>query len=523
MGDADVPDHLVCPITNELFGDPVLCTGDGHTYERTAIEEWLARGNKKSPLTGVVMASPQLVPNFHARSQADEVRGHAVSDRPQVMGVAPVQPGYIPPVGCDIGPPVGCNDGACSAPAPSAPPLGSDYGTRPVAREQPRLRLVKKGSPEALKLSSDTASALRAGGPAPLVTDAGDAVGPFWTAPRTYGPWRYIDLGVGQNVRPMSVRLDGVYIVWDSHHGEMVFDVSLWKLKENRHLVAVQAKPGNPGGPTRMSKGVCGRDFILHEDGTVSPRTAPHLRLGFSSSAAWEGGGRRVDGHELAGDWCCTNPLGCGCQRIKPIDSDTIESFGSCMYLGPGVVCCGGQVRTRIAGTNNWVRQGDANDVTSYNSPDCGCTPDCGCWSCLCKVPWSRWTPPTALLRDDRLAEAVPAKYRWQKVTAYDIAKGRRGDGADEHARSTWFCCCWLLGIGMSRFTKAASRSEEDTLTQRGWCWYGLCCPFEQKRHRLYVNGAPTNGFYKEGDEGNIDWYLNPGCVGNGEFCSCRC
>lgn len=28
---------LTCPITMELFVDPVFCAGDGHTYERTAI------------------------------------------------------------------------------------------------------------------------------------------------------------------------------------------------------------------------------------------------------------------------------------------------------------------------------------------------------------------------------------------------------------------------------------------------------------------------------------------------------
>jgi hypothetical protein len=46
--------------------DPVLA-GDGHTYERRAIEEWL-KGHNTSPLTGLEMESKDLVPNIVLRS-----------------------------------------------------------------------------------------------------------------------------------------------------------------------------------------------------------------------------------------------------------------------------------------------------------------------------------------------------------------------------------------------------------------------------------------------------------------------
>eukprot|EP00920_Eleutheroschizon_duboscqi_P005960 GHVT01013923.1.p1 GENE.GHVT01013923.1~~GHVT01013923.1.p1 ORF type:complete len:130 (+),score=19.61 GHVT01013923.1:1496-1885(+) len=46
----DVPDGLQCPITGSLMTDPV-CTVDGHSYDRVAIEDWLARGHVASPLT----------------------------------------------------------------------------------------------------------------------------------------------------------------------------------------------------------------------------------------------------------------------------------------------------------------------------------------------------------------------------------------------------------------------------------------------------------------------------------------
>jgi hypothetical protein len=46
----DIPDDsLLCPITLELFRDPVLAE-DGHTYERQAIVEWIEK-NGRSPLT----------------------------------------------------------------------------------------------------------------------------------------------------------------------------------------------------------------------------------------------------------------------------------------------------------------------------------------------------------------------------------------------------------------------------------------------------------------------------------------
>ena len=85
-------------------------------------------------------------------------------------------------------------------------------------------------------------------------------------------------------MQPLTVKLEGPYIVWHGPHGEMVFDVSMWRLEAGNHLVAVKACPGNPGGPTRMSKDAAGRDFVLNGDGTVSPRNARHLCLGHAGA-----------------------------------------------------------------------------------------------------------------------------------------------------------------------------------------------------------------------------------------------
>ncbi len=51
IGDAD--ENLkasVCPITNDWMRDPYYCAVDGHTYEKVAIVEWVAK-NHNSPLT----------------------------------------------------------------------------------------------------------------------------------------------------------------------------------------------------------------------------------------------------------------------------------------------------------------------------------------------------------------------------------------------------------------------------------------------------------------------------------------
>ncbi|KAH8058432.1 ubiquitin-protein transferase [Aureococcus anophagefferens] len=72
---AGAGDDLYCPITHELFGDPVVLAGDGHTYERRAITEWFQRGNATSPLTSAPLEPSQraLVPNYSAQCVENEI------------------------------------------------------------------------------------------------------------------------------------------------------------------------------------------------------------------------------------------------------------------------------------------------------------------------------------------------------------------------------------------------------------------------------------------------------------------
>ena len=61
----DFTTMVTCPITNEVFVDPVVAA-DGNTYEREAIQRWLA-GSDRSPLAGVQLRSKELVPNHALR------------------------------------------------------------------------------------------------------------------------------------------------------------------------------------------------------------------------------------------------------------------------------------------------------------------------------------------------------------------------------------------------------------------------------------------------------------------------
>ena len=67
----EIPEHLLCPITQELMTDPVIAA-DGQTYDRKSITEWLSRGKRNSPLTGVNLPHTVLLQNVFARITISE-------------------------------------------------------------------------------------------------------------------------------------------------------------------------------------------------------------------------------------------------------------------------------------------------------------------------------------------------------------------------------------------------------------------------------------------------------------------
>ncbi|CAF1373125.1 unnamed protein product [Adineta steineri] len=60
---------LECPITGERFVDPVIAD-DGHTYERSAIVQWL-QNNSTSPMTREPISRNSLRPNYFAKQMLE--------------------------------------------------------------------------------------------------------------------------------------------------------------------------------------------------------------------------------------------------------------------------------------------------------------------------------------------------------------------------------------------------------------------------------------------------------------------
>jgi len=64
------PDHLLCPITRDMFRDPVILIESGHTYEKAAIQQHL-RLRRTDPRTNVRVQSIALSTNMAIRMAVD--------------------------------------------------------------------------------------------------------------------------------------------------------------------------------------------------------------------------------------------------------------------------------------------------------------------------------------------------------------------------------------------------------------------------------------------------------------------
>lgn len=75
-----------CPITRDVMTDPVE-TSSGQTFERSAIEKWLADGNELCPLTMTPLDTSILRPNKTLRQSIEEWR-----DRNTMIKIASIKP-----------------------------------------------------------------------------------------------------------------------------------------------------------------------------------------------------------------------------------------------------------------------------------------------------------------------------------------------------------------------------------------------------------------------------------------------
>ncbi|CAO2827687.1 unnamed protein product [Amaranthus hypochondriacus] len=88
-----IPDFFICPISLELFSDPVtLCTGQ--TYDRPSIERWLASGNLTCPVTMQQLHDISMVPNHTLRHLIDQWlhKGNTISHHDDDHGFYNVGP-----------------------------------------------------------------------------------------------------------------------------------------------------------------------------------------------------------------------------------------------------------------------------------------------------------------------------------------------------------------------------------------------------------------------------------------------
>ncbi|XVE77150.1 hypothetical protein DITRI_Ditri13aG0038300 [Diplodiscus trichospermus] len=60
------PSYFICPILQVVMTDPIVAA-DGHTYEASALQEWLAN-HETSPMTNLRLSNRNLIPNHPLRS-----------------------------------------------------------------------------------------------------------------------------------------------------------------------------------------------------------------------------------------------------------------------------------------------------------------------------------------------------------------------------------------------------------------------------------------------------------------------
>lgn len=98
--------ELICPITHTIPYDPVVAP-DGCIYERSAIEQWMQRTDKKSPVTNLPMPSCTLlsVPSLRNCCETLANAGHAdassrwhedLHDATHVVAVRHTEKGLLP-------------------------------------------------------------------------------------------------------------------------------------------------------------------------------------------------------------------------------------------------------------------------------------------------------------------------------------------------------------------------------------------------------------------------------------------
>ena len=147
----DVPGRMVCPITQRVMKDPVICA-DGTTYERRAIAQWF-RQKAISPLTNLPIAKT-LTPNLALKDEISEWRETraAAEAAAKVAAVAAIQIKVAPSPQPQPQPGGG---GDVAAPSPAAP---ATPASAPAAVSHPETAASPSLSPSPSAPTAEPAS-----------------------------------------------------------------------------------------------------------------------------------------------------------------------------------------------------------------------------------------------------------------------------------------------------------------------------------------------------------------------------
>jgi len=244
---------------------------------------------------------------------------------------------------------------------------------------------------------------------------------------------------------------------------------------ENARKQAINSFAGGGGSHTVTNQPSIQVAAAVVNNSQPTPEFTPRA----PSSASVVNNPSTVSTEAIAGTYCCccfAPPFGYGWTMVVADGPNKIQQWGCCTIGLLGGLCVGGEIRERIPNTNSFRNVKDHKNVTTFSD-----TGACNDFSAFFKL--------SQYHGDDA---------RFQHIPAADIA-------------GKWCCCCWFPGLACSTFSKTAINDNE--LKHEGVaCWNGI--PVCGSERRLRIPG--TNSFRKSDDEGNIDWYLNKSCVGNG-------
>ncbi len=83
------PHDFICPITCDIFVDPVIVS-DGKTYERSAIQEWM-RHSKTSPLTRESLVENKFFPNISLKHSIVHWQNDIKKKNQHIIVMSPLQ------------------------------------------------------------------------------------------------------------------------------------------------------------------------------------------------------------------------------------------------------------------------------------------------------------------------------------------------------------------------------------------------------------------------------------------------